>query len=350
MTEQKILICYNAPTSVYSSYTGKENNSNTDEIHDMSEIGFADEIHLVEDILKQHYSFVETLPVTLDIESAIKKMREFAPDAILNFVEAVEGRSTFESAFAGLYELLDTEYTGNTTPTLANCLDKAIAKRILSQTGVPTAPFEIIEDLDQAAQLDLKFPIILKLLKEDASIGISERSVVHSAEQLMEQTAFLLSTYSQAVIAEEFIAGREFNVALLNGKVLPISEIDFTGLDPKLPNIVTYEGKWVEESDYYKHTTPKVPADIDSSLRSLLEDTALQAYRAMDCRDYARVDIRLSQSGIPYVIEVNPNPDISSTSGFVRACKAAGVSFDEMILFIVDLAVKRSVHQLSNAG
>jgi D-alanine-D-alanine ligase len=158
------------------------------------------------------------------------------------------------------------------------------------------------------------------------------------------QLEFLITTYNQNIIAEEYIDGRELNVAVLGDKVLPISEIEFKGLPEGLPKIVTYDGKWIEDSVYYENTKPKCPTDLDSRIKQKVETIALQAYYALGCRDYARIDIRLDENGIPFVIEVNPNPDISSDSGFARAATADGINHSGLLLRIIKFALDRRIH------
>ena len=187
----------------------------------------------------------------------------------------------------------------------------------------------------------LKFPVIVKLLREDASIGISEFSVANDFDSALNRIKYLLENYKQEILVEEYIDGRELNVSILGGKVLPISEITFDGLPKAFPKIVTYEAKWSPESIYYKNTIPKCPAIISDNIRERIEKTALEAFNAMDCRDYARVDVRLSKRNVPYVIEVNPNPDISPDAGFVRSAQAAGYSYSELLKLIASFALKR---------
>jgi D-alanine-D-alanine ligase len=186
----------------------------------------------------------------------------------------------------------------------------------------------------------LSFPVILKLLNEDASIGISEFSVVKNFLQLKKQLNFLLRTYKQEIIIEEYIDGRELNVAVLNDIVLPISEIKFTGLPKGLPKIVTYDGKWISNSIYYENTKPKCPAILNKITKNKIEKIALESFEALNCRDYARVDIRLKDKSL-YVVEVNPNPDISFDSGFARAASAAGISHQELLVTIANFALSR---------
>ena len=340
--DKKILMCYNAPATIFSVYNGKPAEDNT-ALNDLSETGFLNNITKIRKTLLKYFKYVETLAVDRNVQRMVNKINKFSPDAIFNFVESVEGISSYEYCTAGLFELLGFQYTGNTPFCLGNCLNKERTKNILRSFKIRT-PKSYIFNKNTEIQLrkfDLKFPVILKLLNEDASIGISEFSVVTSADELKKQLNFLSGTYKQDIIAEEYIDGRELNVAILGTTVLPISEIDFTGLPENLPKIVTYDGKWIAESTYYEFTKPKCPADLDKKLKKKITTIALEAFNALSCRDYARVDIRLDKSGRPYVIEVNPNPDISEDSGFARAAGAKGISYSELLNTIANFAINR---------
>ncbi|MBA4250341.1 MAG: D-alanine--D-alanine ligase [Chlorobiaceae bacterium] len=343
--DSKILICYNSPVSIYSDYSGKKIAEGKIG-NDSSETGFSEEIELLESSIKKYFADVQSITVDTNISKVINKIIQIKPDAIFNLVESVEGISAFESYFAGLIALLNIQFTGNTPQTLGNCLDKAFTKKILEAHKINT-PKSIVyssNNLLTENKFKLNFPVITKLLKEDASIGISENSVVKNFEAIEKQLLYLSSTFKQEILIEEYIDGREFNVAILGGRALPISEIIFDGLPEALPKIVTYEGKWMAESIYFKHTTPSCPANIDATQKKMIEKIALKAYSVLDCRDYARVDIRLNEKNIPYVIEVNPNPDISSDSGFARAAKADGLSYAEFILQIVKYPLEREIN------
>ena len=165
--------------------------------------------------------------------------------------------------------------------------------------------------------------------------------MVNNYKELRRQFRFLAETYNKDIILEEYIKGRELNVAILGDKVLPISEIKFTALPNELPKIVTYDGKWIEGSTYYNNTKPVVPAKLNEKNKKRIEKVAWATYEALNCRDYARVDIRLSKNGIPFVIEVNPNPDISSDSGFARAAAADGITYEELLYTIADFSLNR---------
>jgi len=340
--KDKILICYNSPVSIFPVYNGKPNEERT-EAYDLSETSFAEEIKIIEESLKTHFEEVNSIAINKNVRRTISLIEQAAPDAIFNFVESVEGVSQFESYTAGLFELLGYQFTGNKAQCLGNCLNKYKAKLILAANGIstPRAASVRIENPHALENINLDYPVILKLLTEDASIGISEFSVVNNIVELKKQYEFLKNTYGQDIIIEEFIDGRELNVAILGGKVLPISEIIFTGLPENLPKIVTYDGKWIADSVYYENTKPQCPAQLDEGLKAIAEKTALTSFNAMGCRDYARVDIRINKQGAPFVIEVNPNPDISTDSGFARAAAAAGISHSDLLLNIAEFALNR---------
>jgi D-alanine-D-alanine ligase len=341
-TNAKILICYNPPVSIFSIYNGKPAKDNLS-LNDLSESGFSKEIGKIKKYLLQNFSEVKTLAIDKKIENTINAINEYSPDAIFNFVESVEGVAYYEFCVAGIFQILNVQFTGNLPSCLGNCLNKSRTKNILTSFGIQTPEFITVKRGDKFSEenLKLKFPVILKLVNEDASIGISEFSVVRDFKAAKKQLRFLQSTYKQDVIIEEYIEGRELNVAILNGEALPISEIQFKGLPDGLPKIVTYDGKWVEDSVYYNNTNPKCPAELTSETKNKVEEIALLAYEAMNCRDYARVDIRLDKKGNPFVIEVNPNPDISTDSGFARAAAAAGFEYPDLLAKIAGFALTR---------
>lgn len=341
--EKKILICYNEPTRYYNNYLGKDNVEH-DQQNDLSEREFLRQIENIRNILSKKFSCVETLAVNRNVKNAINQILGFNPDAIFNFVESIEGNTNFEIYFAGLYDLLGFEYTGNTPVTLGNCLVKSKTKQILQSHKIKT-PKHYTCDLNyipKRTELKLKYPLILKLLREDASIGISEFSVVKNYKELVKRLNYLFNSFNQEVLIEEYIEGRELNVAILGNKILPISEISFETLPENLPKIITYEAKWSEESIYYKNTIPKCPTSLDTKVEEKVKEVSWKAYEALECRDYARIDIRLSKNNIPYVIEVNPNPDISPDTGFVSSARAANINYEQLLYTIISFAIERN--------
>jgi len=341
-TDAKILICYNAPVSIFSVYNGKVPDKST-EANDLSEKSFLKELNKINSSLAKYFTQVDTLAIDMNIQKTIDGINSVKPDAIFNFVESVEGITAYEYCIAGLFELLGFSYTGSVPSSLGNCLNKDRTKNILTSFGIRTPKFLTFKPKQRFTKkdIDLRYPIILKLLREDASIGISEYSVVQNYTELNKQFKFLAETYKQEIILEEYIKGREINVAILGNEALPVSEIIFDGLPKGYPKIVTYDGKWIEDSTYYNYTNPVCPADLDDKVRDKIFSIAKDSFKALNCRDYARVDIRLDGKNNPYVIEVNPNPDLSTDSGFSRSAKAGGLNHEELLFTIADYALQR---------
>jgi D-alanine-D-alanine ligase len=342
-SDLKILICYNEPVKYYSNYLGKEVASDEDNI-DLSETEFLKNIEIIKKALQKKFRQVSCFGFNGNIPQVMSKLQNYSPDLIFNFVESVEGNSDYESYAAGLYEILGLEYTGNMPTALSNCLIKSRTKVILESHGITTPDYFIArykEKFPSEEKFSLRFPVILKLASEDASIGISEFSVTKDYKAMTERVDYLFRKFHQNVIIEEYIEGREINVAILGDKIMPLSEIVFDGLPKNLPKIITYEAKWSPDSVYYKFTTPKCPAKVDSVLRKKIEKLAIDSYKALECRDYARVDIRISKRNVPFVIEVNPNPDISPDSGFVRSAAAYGLSYDKLLYKLAEIALER---------
>lgn len=342
-SDLKILICYNEPVKYYTNYLGKEVNSVEDNI-DLSETEFLKNIEIIKKSLQNRYKQVSTLGFNGNLPQVMSRLQNYSPDLIFNFVESVEGNASYESFAAGLYDILGLEYTGNTPNALSNCLIKSRTKVILESHDITTPEYYIAnyqERMPAADKFDLHFPVILKLASEDASIGISEFSVAKDYNAMIERVNYLFKKFHQSVIIEEYIDGREINVAILGGTIMPVSEIMFDGLPKNLPKIITYEAKWSPDSVYYKHTTPKCPAKLAAPLRKKIEKLAIDSYNALECRDYARVDIRISKRNVPFVIEVNPNPDISPDSGFVRSAAAFGLNYDKLLYRLAQIALER---------
>jgi D-alanine-D-alanine ligase len=209
---------------------------------------------------------------------------------------------------------LDVPFTGSGPEALALCLDKARTKQALAARGIRVP--------------GTGFPAIVKPARQDASIGIDFDSVVRNPAELERALARL----GEPAIVEEFIDGREFNVGIVGDEPLPVSEIEFSGLPAR---IVTYAGKWVPGSPDDRGTTPVCPARISSRLRDRLWAVTRQCVDILGVRGYARVDFRMDARDRLYVLEVNPNPDLSPDAGLARQAAAAGWSYDELILRIV---------------
>jgi D-alanine-D-alanine ligase len=305
----------------------------------------------VAEMAQQAHDAVATLgigatlvPLQRSLLNFLGRVRELNPDALVNLCEGYYGRPQWESNVAGIFELMGLAFTGNAAKTLAICQDKFKAKAVLKAAGLPTAPAQLM--LTGGEPLELKFPLIVKPNSEDASLGVYPESVVRDEESLRKQVRRCLDNYKQPVLVEAFIDGREFNVSVMeDGTVtpLPVSEIDFSAMPKDMPKILGYEAKWFEDDPLYQKTPPVCPAPIDEELRAKLQGLAAAAFRTMGCRDYARVDFRMDAKGRPFILEVNPNPDISTNAGFARALKAGGVAYAAFWGTMVQNALRRRV-------
>ena len=266
-------------------------------------------------------------------------------DLIFNLTESYAGDDTKDMHLAAYLELIDMPYTGAGPHGLYLAQNKALAKKIFHFHDIRT-PFFAVSfkgQLDHAH--DIAFPLIVKPLSEDGSIGIDADSVVTSVKDLMERIEHVQVTYDSPALIEEYIEGREIYAAILGStekpEPLPLVELDLSKLPEGTPRIAGTEVKWEEESEAYKKTHSRVAEDLDELTKEHLQQTALAAYQACKLRDYGRIDMRLTPEGKIYVIEANPNPWLSSGAEFAMAAKASGRSYSELMQDIVDLAMAR---------
>jgi D-alanine-D-alanine ligase len=314
---------------------------------DMSEVGVVEEREQIQTALGELGYQTSIFNMSNNVEKLLEFLKTEKPDLIFNLVESLGDQAIHEMHVAGIYEILEIPYTGSPSITLGTCLNKARTKEILSFHGIPTARFLVCKQVNEIDTDDfgLSFPLIVKPAKEDASVGVDNDSIVDSMTALKKRVRHIFQAYDQPAIVEEYIEGRELNVAVLgNGKpvVLPISEIDFSGLPAGYPKIVTYDAKWLHGSVEFEGTKGVCPAELSPAVEARVKELALQAFSIMGCRDYARIDFRLGRNNKPYVLEVNPNPDISDDAGFIRSTTTYGYTFNETIGKIVECALKRN--------
>jgi len=282
-----------------------------------------------------------------DALSAVEQLAATKPDLVFNLCEAIAGNSRNEPTFVGLLDLFAIPYTGADLLGLASCLYKHRAKAILLGSGVstPAARSLTLGDLADPALDSLPYPQFVKLDHEDASVGITEANVAPTAAALRARAKALIDDYEQPVLVERYIEGREINVTLIgNGtdlRVLPLHEIDFAAMPRDRPNIVSYAAKWDESHVDYDGTKPVPLRDASPELVAAVERTARAAWHALGLRDYGRVDLRVDAAGTPWVIDVNPNCDISPDAGVARSAKVAGMTYVQLIDLIAHTAWRR---------
>jgi D-alanine-D-alanine ligase len=302
------------------------------------------EFNLIANLLNKSGYEAYTLNIKDNIQTFLNDYKNNKPDVIFNLVELFRDLPSLEMSFCGLLELLDITYTGAGPITLGTCQNKVLTKGILSSNGIRTPKYIYIEKLQTEYPNDLQYPVIVKPALEDASVGIDVDAVVENSYKLKKRINFIFNEFKQPVLVEEFIEGRELNVAVLGDrrpKVLPISEIDFSAMPDNLYNFVSYQAKWDPYHESYHKTIPICPAQLPQRVKTSVHETALRCFNLLGLRDYARIDMRLSKDNKIYVLEANPNPDLTEDAGFIRSMKAAHYSYRRSLKMIVDFAVQR---------
>lgn len=265
-------------------------------------------------------------------------------DVIFNLTESYAGDDTKDMQIAGFLDLLGTPYTGAGPHALYLAQDKALAKKMFAFHGIKTPFFATSYRgrLDHAH--DIEFPLIVKPVSEDGSIGIEAGSVVGSIKELMERIHYIHDKFDSPALIEEYIEGREIYASILGNEdpaVLPLVELDLSKLPEGTPRIASAEVKWEKETESYRVTKSAPVEDLPEATAKRLEETALAAYRTLKLRDYGRIDMRLTKRNEIYVLEANPNPWLASGAEFAMAAKKAGRSYCDLIAEIVALAQAR---------
>lgn len=311
---------------------------------EVDELTPMEEFEMIAESLRKDGLDAYTVNICDNINILLKEIKKNQPDVLFNFIELYKDNAQLEMNIVGFLELIGIPFTGAPSVALANCQNKVLAKRLLKSSGIKTPEFMVVKKILKRAQYKLKYPIIVKPAYEDASVGIENESIVTNEKGLRRRIEHVITNFAQPALIEEFIDGRELNVAVLgelNPIVLPISEISFAKMPDHLFNIVSYQAKWDPLHESYHKTIPFCPAKLPKKIEIKAKEIALKAFRIMGCRDYARIDIRLSKKGELFVLEVNPNPDLTEGAGFMRSAEAAGFTYTSALRKIVDLAIAR---------
>jgi D-alanine-D-alanine ligase len=285
---------------------------------------------------------VVRLGVNYSPDALLAGLRRQRPDVVFNLFEGTADHGQTEAYAAGLLQWLGLPFTGSPFDTLCLARNKHLTKSLLRGAGLPTPDFLVVEALP-VPPCELTWPVIVKPATQDASVGLDQGSVVTTQEALEARVAWMLEHYGPPVLVEEFIRGREFNVAVIDApelRPLPISEISFIEKEGFWP-IVTFDAKWNPGTHDYEATPTHYPAEVSPRLADRLNALALKAFRLLGCRDYARLDFRVRPNGRPYLLEVNPNPDFCPSAGFTHNLELAGVSHAQFTVELVQAALRR---------
>jgi D-alanine-D-alanine ligase len=288
---------------------------------------------------------VSILGVHGDVKRLIAGLRRRKPELVFNLLEMFGDLVTGDIPVTGLLDLLGVKYTGCGPGEFYLSQDKALSKKLLAYEHLLYPRFAVFSpNSDFETGGNLRMPLFVKPARSDASIGVSRKSLVSDAVQLMKRVAAIHSELNDAALAEEYIEGREFYVGVLGNQqahALPPIEVDFSGFPEGQPKVLDSRAKWEESSAEYKGTK-SVVAVLPDEMRARLQKVAVDAYRALRVRDYGRVDLRLTDTGEIYVLEVNASCYLEKSSEFAMAAAAAGLDYPRLIEKIVNLAVTRN--------
>ncbi len=301
------------------------------------------DIQEITEVLEHAGYKVFSVPVDGSRE-CLARLAQVEADLLFNLVEGFGDDDTKEPYVAAYLELLGLRYTGSNARALSLAMDKALTKKVLQFHQVLTPRFVTVYRgrLDWAH--DVEFPVIVKPLREDGSIGINFSAVVNSIKELMERIDELHADFDHPVLIEQYIDGQEIYVGVIGNdkpEAFPAVELTLTHLPPGTPRIAGAEVKWDESSPAYKGSKYKVPADLPAQVAEAVQLTAVHSFHALELRDYARFDFRITKDHQAYLIEANPNPYLHSRADFMKGARASGRTQPATILEIVELALAR---------
>jgi len=288
----------------------------------------------------------EHLAIFDEVDLVRQKMESFAPDVLFNLVEQFKNNPGFDQNIVSLLEMQGVPFTGCGSTGLTLCKHKGISKKILGHHGIPTPSFVVIPRGQRiGGPRQLKFPILVKPVKDEASYGISRASFVQNEEQFRERISFIHEKRNSDAIAEEYIEGRELYVSIMGNTrltVFPIRELVFREVPPNEPKIATYKAKWDEEYRKRWGLDGQFAEDLDPALVKEIEQMCKDIYRLLTIDGYARIDLRLTADNKIYFIEANPNPHLAADEDFAQSAAKAGLKYPQLIQAIIRLGMSPS--------
>lgn len=265
-------------------------------------------------------------------ETVISDIRNISPDCVFNLFEGFCGKADSEAKFARMLEEENIPFTGNTSSALEICLDKDKTKQILLENNIRVPEGIMVRTLSDLDGKDISFPVFVKPAFEDASVGIDKRSFAGNSNELYDAVTKKLSSFPSGLIVEEFIPGKEYNAAFIGEypyEHLGISSLDYDN-HPECPNYLNFNSKWKDGAVEYEKLMPRVLNKKDPDYRNDIIEISRNAAKALGCSRYFRVDLR-EKDGDLYVLDVNPNPDISPDSGLVRQAASKGIDYPGVV-------------------
>lgn len=315
--------------------------------------GMADLVRMIRHIarnLRRLGHRVSPLPLAHDMFAFQRKLRRLDPDVVFNQYDDVVHGALYEMRLAALVRMMGYPLTGSPALPLGLTRYKFMTASLLAGAGIPIPPnTAMLETVSAVARHKWQFPLIVQASQEHAGIGLDRHSVVYSKKALRDKVREILRTYNQPALVQRFLPGREFNVGILGGnrpRVLPLAEVNYHDLPEDIPPIMSYAAKWVETSVEYQKTSVLCPAQVEPELEDRIKQVALQAFRAVGAKGYARVDMRLDEAGEPRVLEVNCNPCLDEGMGLARAAERAGIAYPQLLQQIVRAALERPLYDV----
>ncbi|HPN30931.1 MAG TPA: ATP-grasp domain-containing protein [bacterium] len=300
-----------------------------------------DSVYLLGNSLKKINHKVEYLELNSNNLKSLLKSYSPEENIIFNWCESIPGIPLSEPNVVEIIEESGFVYTGSTADVLRLSENKYQTKLMLEKNKINT-PYSKVFHSPKNIEWDL-FPAIIKSATDHSSLGVTPQSVVLNLEELRERAAFFLKKYKHPALVEVFIDGREFHISLLgNGEIetLPIAEMDFSAFTDIHDRICSFEAKFVPNSKHYSEIQTLLPAPLSEKDYDLISKAAKESYQTIGCRDYARIDIRMKDD-IAYVLDVNPNPDISYDASMANAAEISGYSYGEFGNVLLNLAAER---------
>jgi len=281
------------------------------------------------------------------LDDAVAAAREFDPASTLvfNLCEVLPGMLDGDSVVLRSLEAMGFVVLGAGPAHLDSCRDKVDVKSRLLARRVATAPYQVFTTGREP--VTVQFPAIVKPSLEHGSVGITWDSVVTDKASLRRRVEYVLDLYRQPALVEMFLEGREFNISVWDNdppQVLPLAETNYGGWENPTQRLLNYDSKWVADAEVFDAFTVDCPAQVDARTARSIRKIALDAWRAMGCRDFIRVDMR-EKAGKLYVIDVNLNPCLAADAGFFKAARAAGYEYPAMLAHLVEIGWRRALDE-----
>ena len=332
MKTPRVLVAFNTPSAFPSDKDYTEEFKLPD---------WQTESDVIEALRELEYPY-ELAGIYDDTRQFQEKVEASQPDVIFNLIERFKNSAAHEADMASFLQLTGIPFTGCGATAITLCKNKSLAKQILTYHRIRVPQFIVLPFKKRIHRPKrLTFPIFVKPLKEEASVGISQASLVENDAQFQERVKFLHDTLNQDVIAEQYIAGREIYVSILGNKrldVFPLREMVFSRVDDEDPKIATYKAKW--DNAYRKKwgIKNKFADDLPEGVEDKIKKLSKRIYQVLSIRGAVRLDLRLTPEGEVFFIEANPNPMLAKDEDFALSAQKAGLSYPELIRRLINLA------------